>query len=270
MTIKEEQEILLDLLKKTHDYCEKHQLRYCLTYGTLIGAVRHKGFIPWDNDADIFMPRPDYEKLWKMTQEGEQIADYTYCTNYRNDPKNHYTVIRVCDSRTEARLPYLREEPTRMGIFLDIFPVDGLWENSKKHWLQQKLLRFNQILQSADLYGKKEHKGLKKKLKYLLPFIFPNRNNRHIYKIDHYAMMCDYETHEKVLDTAEFQHFSAYLTHEDFDNPLLMDFEGYQFKAPRRYHEFLTSGYGDYMQLPPEEKRAVHDFDARWINDEGK
>ena len=69
VTYEEQQEILLNILQKTHEYCEKNGLRYCLAYGTLIGAVRHKGFIPWDNDADIFMPRPDFEwmlkDLWK-------------------------------------------------------------------------------------------------------------------------------------------------------------------------------------------------------------
>ncbi|MCQ2512963.1 MAG: LicD family protein [Lachnospiraceae bacterium] len=264
MTIKEEQEILLDLLKKTHDFCEENGLRYCLTYGTLIGAVRHQGFIPWDNDVDIFMPRPDYEKFWKMTHE-KPIADYIKCTNYRDDPKNHYSVIRVCNTKTKIYLKYLREQPTDMGIFLDIFPVDGIWDDSKSHWLWRKKLRFNQRLQVSDLYGQRERKGWKKKLRSFLPLIFRNKNNIHEYKIDEYAMMCDYETHEKVIDIAEYQHFNTYLTHEDFDHPLKMPFEQYVFNAPQRYHEFLTAGYGDYMQLPPEEKREVHDFDVELV-----
>ena len=264
LTIKEQQEILLDIMLKTHEYCQAHGLRYCLTYGTLIGAVRHKGFIPWDNDADIFMPRPDFEKFLKLTQE-EPVNEYLRCTNYTTDPKNHYSVIRVYDNRTRIYLNYLREQPTEMGVFLDIFPVDGIWDDGKKHYLQRFGLRFNQRLQSVDLYGQKERPGLKAKLKYMSHFLFPNRNNIHEYKIDHYAKMCDFESHTKVIDTSEYQHFDTYLTHEDFDDPILADFEQYRFFIPRRYHEFLTAGYGDYMQLPPEDKREVHDFDAEWI-----
>ena len=78
-------------------------------------------------------------------------------------------------------------------------------------------------------------------------------------------MQCDYDSHKKLLDTAEYLHFDSFFTHADFDEPILTDFEQYQFYIPQRYHEFLTDGYGDYMTIPPEDKREVHDFDAEWV-----
>lgn len=264
MTIEEEQEVLLDLLKKMHDYCGTNKLRYVLAYGTLIGAVRHHGFIPWDNDVDVFMPRPDFEKLKNLVKT-DPVGENVKYIHYTTDPKYHYSVARIYDARTKVRPAKLCEIPKEMGIYLDIFPVDGVWDDPENHkgWLRK--LRFYQRLQSADLYGRSDKSGIKGKLKHIQHILLPDRNNRHERKIDEIAMQCDYDSHDKVIDTAEYLHFNTYLTHEDFDDPILMKFEQYEFNAPRRYHEFLTSGYGDYMQLPPEDKREVHDFGAEWI-----
>lgn len=264
LTIKEQQEILLDIMKQFHDYCEENHLRYCLAAGTLLGAIRHKGFIPWDNDVDIYMPRPDYEKFFQLAQE-KPIADHLRITNYRMDPTNHYVVIRIYDIRTKIFMHYLREQPEKMGIFVDIFAMDGVGEDRQKDWLNRFRLRFNQRLQSVDLYGQKERKGLKQKLKYLTHYIFPNKGNVHEYKIDQLAQKYDYDHHEKVLDISDYLHFNTYLTHDDFDHPILTDFEQYQFYIPQRYHEYLTDGYGDYMTPPPENEREIHGFDAEWI-----
>lgn len=262
--ISEQQEILLNIMQKTHEYCEKNGLRYCLTYGTLIGAVRHKGFIPWDNDADIFMPRPDFEFMLQDLKTN-QIAENLKIIHYTTDPKYHYSVSRVYDDRTRVKSTALREPPTEMGIYMDIFPVDGCWTEEEKKSLAYKKLRFNQRLQSADLYAMKDRPGLKAKAKWLTHFLFPGRNNKHSRKIDEYCMRVDYDSREKVIDTAEYLHFDTFLTHEDFDDPILTDFEQYRFYIPRNYHDFLTAGYGDYMQLPPEDAREVHDFGAEWV-----
>lgn len=264
LSVKEQQQVLLNILKQFHDYCEDNGLRYCLTYGTLIGAVRHKGFIPWDNDADVYMPRPDYERFFQLAQE-KPITDYLRVTNYRTDPKNHYVVIRIYDTRTKVFFHYLREQPEQMGLFVDIFALDGIGEDYWKDRKTRFWLRFYQRLQSVDLYGQKERPGLKAKLKYLTHFVFPNRNNIHEYKIEQLAQKYDYDSHEQVIDTSEYLRFDTYLTHDDLDHPILTDFEQYQFYIPQRYHEFLTAGYGDYMKIPSESNQEVHDFDAEWI-----
>lgn len=264
ISLQEQQEILLNIMHQTHEYCRKNHLRYCLAYGTLIGAVRHKGFIPWDNDVDIFMPRPDFEWLLNDLKE-RQMGDNLSVIHYTTDPKYHYSVARIYDNRTRVRSSALREPPEKMGIYMDIFPVDGYWTKEEKRSIRYKKLRFNQRLQSADLYAMKERKGLKAKLKWISHFFFPGRHNKHPRKIDQYCKQVDYDSREKVIDMAEYLHFDTWLTHEDFNDPILVPFEQFQFYIPQRYHEFLTAGYGDYMTLPPEDAREVHDFDAEWL-----
>ena len=122
LEIKEIQKVSLEILKKITDICEQEGLRYFLTYGTLIGAVRHKGYIPWDDDVDIAMPRPDYDKLLnylaKNGQDNLEVFNTNTCKKYP------YMITRISDNRYEIDMK--NEEKYGMGVFIDIYPLDGL------------------------------------------------------------------------------------------------------------------------------------------------
>lgn len=270
LTLKETQNIELEIMKKIHDYCDKHGLLYCITYGTLIGAVRHKGFIPWDNDIDIIMPRPDYEKLLQLVKTNP-IGENIECVHYTTDQKYHYQVIRICDMNTTVKPTYIREQPEKMGVWVDIFPADGVPESIFEKPFSQLLLKFYRWVQLADIYAiplsKVKNKNFKSTirniLKNLVHLILPGKNNVHEYKVDKYATRFSYDNHQKVADIIERQK-PLWLTHDDFNNRVLLDFENYKFYAPKNWDNYLNRYYGDYMEMPPVKDRMTHDIDAEW------
>ena len=129
MTVKELQETELEILKAFHRFCEEHHLRYYLSGGTLLGAIRHKGFIPWDDDIDLCMPRPDYMKLVEILKDG-QLDQYRYLNTRYLDKDCPSSMIRVCDNRTELDFTEYRI-PYQIGCWIDVFPLDGLEDDEK-------------------------------------------------------------------------------------------------------------------------------------------
>ena len=124
LTMRENQQAAAEVMSVIHQICKKLDLKYFLAYGTLIGAVRHQGYIPWDDDLDIMMPRQDYDKLMAYFQENaEELAPYTLFTpdTVADYP---YMIARVCDSRYEIETE--NEKDCGMGAFVDIYPLDGL------------------------------------------------------------------------------------------------------------------------------------------------
>ena len=121
MTLQEVQKVSLDILKDVHDFCESHNIKYSLAYGTLLGAVRHKGFIPWDDDVDIIIPRPDYERFCR-----EYYSSHGYKLYCPEDPANYMVFARVCDNEhtlVKTNHPWASEQT---GVWIDIFPFEGL------------------------------------------------------------------------------------------------------------------------------------------------
>lgn len=264
LTIRETQLVELEIMSNLHNYCVKHGLKYVMAYGTLLGAVRHKGFIPWDNDMDIYMPRPDFEKFLELVKS-KPIAKNIEIVYYTTDSKYHYTCIRVCDMKTTVNPPYIREQPEKMGVWVDIFPVDGVWERPWAHLLQQALLWFNRIMQRVDIYYKPwDPKTPKNILKCILHKLFPTGKNKHIRLLNYYASLCKYEEQKYVFYTIGWSGNVRVLTKDDFDHPCELQYEDKVFFAPQNCDAYLRSMYGDYMQLPPEDKRETHDIRAEW------
>lgn len=265
LTIKEVQQIEADILNEFHIYCKENGFRYVMTYGTLIGAVRHKGFIPWDNDIDVYMPRPDYDRLIDRLKN-EDIKPYLKLLHYSNDEKYHYMAARIVDTRTKVIPNYLREAPDDLGVWIDLFAVDGCWRYPFLHPIYWINLTFNKVIQRAHTYYIPGKKGYKNALMKAFVTLFRNHGNKHQAKADVWARKCSYDESEKVTDITDWTRrgYDVYLTHEDFDNPIEMDFEEKRFLAPRNYDRFLHSVYRDYMSLPPEDQRETHNLNVEW------
>ena len=129
ITPEEIKKIQLDLLIQFAEFCKKNNLYYCLAYGTLLGAIRHKGFIPWDDDIDVIMPRPDYEKFCKL------VAEKKIATSLQNN--STYPFVKIIDTRTLVRERFAQKE--EVGIWIDVFVLDGNFNNRIINFLHYKI-----------------------------------------------------------------------------------------------------------------------------------
>ncbi len=257
--IREIQQMELGIMEYIHEVCQKIGVKYFLAYGSLIGAVRHKGFIPWDDDMDICMLREDYEKLqdYLIANPDERYE----VMSYKNNLNYVYPFMKVQDNQT-----YLLEEDVRidsnMGIYVDIFPVDGYEDDSVFKDKMTRLIKKRQ-LSCYTFKGITNTKSLLNSLiRYISVIIFYFTNtNKYIRGIDELAQSRKVDDYELV----------DYLIYKDMNKPVWkrewLDqtitgvFEGKEFMIPKNYHEILTSDYGDYTQLPPVELRfSHHDF----------
>ena len=257
--IREIQQMELGIMEYIHEVCQKIGVKYFLAYGSLIGAVRHKGFIPWDDDMDICMLREDYEKLqdYLISNPDERYE----VMSYKNNLNYVYPFMKVQDNQT-----YLLEEDVRidsnMGIYVDIFPVDGYEDDSVFKDKMTRLIKKRQ-LSCYTFKGITNTKSLLNSLiRYISVIIFYFTNtNKYIRGIDELAQSRKVDYYELV----------DYLIYKDMNKPVWKRewlkqtitgvFEGKEFMIPKNYHEILTSDYGDYTQLPPVELRfSHHDF----------
>ena len=147
LTSKEIQQIGLSILKKFADYCEEHGLHYSLAYGTLLGAARHEGFIPWDDDVDVLMGREDYDKMIEYYNKGERIDGLSLL--YPNETSDYLTPFaKLCDDRTVAKE---KSTKNKHGVWIDIFPVDKVPEDPNKALKFQKHMIFLRRVMIAHL-----------------------------------------------------------------------------------------------------------------------
>lgn len=259
MTAIEEKElktIQVDILCDVAAFCEKNGLRYFLAYGTLLGAVRHKGYIPWDDDIDIHMPRPDYERFLQTYSSDNNIA-----VSHENCPAYRVAFAKVYRKGTTIREFHFKQDV--FGVYIDIFPLDGFENKALAHKCGE-LRRYIHVKSSVFL----PQMTLMRRLRLaatkfiLLPFGLPFMLRR-IKKI---ATRREYDSSSLVFSSycryAEREIFDR----EIFDNYTKVRFEGLEFRAPLDCDTYLRTLYGDYMTLPPADKQVSHhNSQAYWI-----
>ena len=154
LTAREVQLGELEVLKKLDEICSQLNLRYFLTYGTLLGAVRHQGFIPWDDDVDVMMPRPDYEKLIEYLQFNEKELSPFKLMHYRTNKEYIYPISRFVDTR--YWIDYEGTTDYGLGLFVDIYPLDGCG-NTAQH--AEKVMKSNKLdIALMDIVGNDKYK----------------------------------------------------------------------------------------------------------------
>lgn len=258
-------EIELNILRTIDSICQDNKIKYFMCGGTMLGAIRHKGFIPWDDDIDIALLRPDYEKLITILKTQTK---YEWLKLLDVDTSGYYyTFAKAVDTTTTAKM---EDNTTEHGLWVDIFPYDNLPNDSK---LRKKYLTrgyyYRSIIQSITFDSTaKDVKFLKRIIKMILKlyasFINPSEFTR------------KYISFSKKYNSEDTQYvgclFTPYRLKECFDrewfrSPQKYVFEEEEFFGPNDAHSYLTQLYGSYMELPPIEKRRDHKIIA-WKNDE--
>lgn len=258
LTLADLKRLELGILDYIDKVCKENQITYYIDSGTLLGAVRHNGFIPWDDDIDIVVDRQDYQKLLSLLAEGS--TRYQVLSMYNNE-NYHYLFAKVIDGETELIEDYLPMK--EMGVFVDIFPIDHLPSNIVARRIMQYYIRlmrtFLRII--LDEISGKNSENFKQKL---VLFIHKRRNWKRIMNIIDLFLtkMSMKETKYKSNIVASSNPYRDVPT-EYFGDPVQLQFEHSTYYAPRAYKEYLTILYGDYMTLPSESARVSnHSFKA--------
>ena len=264
LSLEEIKKIELKLLIAFADFCEKNNLKYYLAYGTLLGAVRHKGFIPWDDDIDLVMPRADYNRFIELT--GYSPISEKYETRLYRDCRypNIYPFVKVLDMNT---IVYEKGKSKKniSGIWIDVFPLDGFPEKQEDaDALYAKYKKFRNIHDLSVTNTFYIRQSLIKKIikMFFVPFIKLYGTKRLCRKIDLIAQTYSFDDHNAVVDFTWADNAKSYILKEELEPSSEVEFEGHMFKAPGQYKAYLSRLYGDYMQLPPESERISHEFKA--------
>lgn len=247
-------EVLLELLVEFDRICRKNAIKYSIDGGTLLGAIRHDGFIPWDDDADVIMTRPEYEKFKKVyKRELNQEKFYFQAIECTHGYRWGYAKLRKqgtqCVRLNQSHMPY------KQGVYLDIFVCDNVPENYFFRCICNfKSYVYRKIFWSA--VGKVENTGLKK-VGYSILSMIPEKKlkKKYFYFID----KCNRKPSKWVKCLTFPACNKAYgYKREWYEDVVDISFEGVTLMGCRKYDEYLKFLYGDYMKLPPVSERKVH------------
>lgn len=241
--------IELDILKYIHNICEENHLIYFMAGGTLLGAVRHKGFIPWDDDIDLLMFREDYEKMIRIINEDNSIY---HMESLESDKGYISTFAKVTDTRTKIIFAHKMNAETT-GVFVDIFPMDGVGNNYKKgagyvNFLSRCYHTFTSYRMSM------------KNTKFSRFFL-----NKYARLLEFTAKRKACKSYRYIARVVNMRGECEIMKRKWFEKRIMLDFEGEKFYAPKGYDHYLRRLYGNYMQLPPStQQRLVHSYSAYW------
>lgn len=259
LTLQELKEIAFDTLKMFDAFCKKHNIKYFLAYGTLLGAIRYKKFIPWDDDVDVLVPREDYERLLQLFQDSEQYRLHAY---ERNN-KFHFPFAKLCDMTTRKEDTLYPNKKVALGVEVDIFPLDHFDQN-----LEIAKQEARQIRSYMNRLGftKLRCPQTKNPLSFVAwsAILAYDKLLGGEYFVKKIIKECKKE-HQKNSDYVGAKAWCIYaergiIPAEAFSQTIEVEFEGEKFPAPAGYDTYLTCLYGDYLPEPPKEKQKTHHF----------
>ena len=268
------QQVQLNILKEFIRVCEKHHLTYFLVGGTCLGAVRHKGFIPWDDDIDVGLPREDYDKFIELQDEFKGTG--YFIQTYKTDPKYIYNYAKLRDSNTTYIENYHKTIQINHGVWVDIFPIDGMSykdEDPKKFAKKVKRTWFNVFLE----YPWSMRRKFSKRTFFLdlgcnFVALFGWIMNCFHYRNKHMDKVVTKIKYKDAYLVGNF--FGTNAKREAMPREIFMEgtkgeFEGIEVNLPKDYDKYLTLLFHDYMKLPPEDKQVGHHYNSGYSLTQG-
>lgn len=254
----------LDIVKEIVRICEENDITYYISGGTYLGAVRHKGFIPWDDDADIAMPREDYERFLEIAPR--QANPRFELVTYKNDKDYlHYPAKLTCSDKKVINKSTIDQKIE--NAWVDIFPLDGMPSN----FLANRIHRFNLLFKRLMLQyaafdkivkmNKKDRPLHERILIGIRKYIKIGKNadpKKKLDKIDKALKKCPAATSKYYVNFMGSYKFKSIISKEVYAEGAQYEFEGLKLNGPKYYDTYLTQIYGDYMKLPPIDKQNVH------------
>ncbi len=264
----------LDLLQDFHNFCVKNGLHYSLSGGTLLGAIRHNGFIPWDDDIDVQMPRPDYDRFIHTYHSENGYKVYSRELSDFAQRKMTYCYARLCDmEKTVVDTGILSWIPEKVGLWIDILPCDGMpdsFEDAELH-----LKKINSLVLKAYWLGVRysswsniyKGKSISKKIKFAVKKVLSVGIKENLFeKLLRLRKKYDFTESSHFFVTPHYK-MGKWQPKKNMENFELHKFEDSEFYIMSGWDANLKSLYGDYMKLPPEDKRVTHDFNRYYWKD---
>lgn len=252
----------LEILKAFIDICNRKKLKYYIVGGTLIGAIRHKGFIPWDDDMDIAMPREDYEQL--LCEYANEFPKNIRINHYKYNPDVYFYPMKLVDTNVTVLEQRLEKSNEYTNLSIDIFPIDAFPDGKIKQKIyKMKFYYYKMLIGFCNVDILRNNVKRKTYEKVLIKFakIFKLNKilklNKIREKFDKFLKKYEFENCNMIGDITGAYGFREFVPKEYFAEGKNVVLENIKVKAPSMAEEYLTQIYGDYMKLPPEEKRVA-------------
>ncbi len=246
--------IELDMFRHFLEICHKHQLKYFLIGGSCLGSVRHQGFIPWDDDIDIGMPRDDYESFLSIAPR--ELPEYLFLQTTKTDPEYPNNFAKIRNSMTTFIETSVKDFVMNHGVYLDIFPIDG-YRMSKGEKLRNKIYTTRMVVEF--LAREKQMSTIKRVGIKVIRILNPNwkraRDRR-----DDLIKKNKYNQCDMVANFCGAWGKKEIMPKSYFGEGVTVTFEGIDVIIPEQYDMYLKQLYGNYMQFPPEQDRASHHY----------
>lgn len=253
------QQEIFKITKEVTKLCDKHNIKYFLIAGSLLGAVRHKGFIPWDDDMDIGMMRDDYEKFLKIAEK--ELPKPYFLQTMQNEKNCGLIFAKVRNENTETYETPSKHLNLRNGIWLDIFPFDSIPDDNKKAKFHFNKIRFLNFSLKTKIGYKYDQNTLYLKIRYYIIRFFTSfiSINSLKNKISKEMIKYNHTNCKRIINYGCVYSLEKEIQNKDIFNELILfNFENAKFFGPKNFNSYLMQMYGNYMKLPPKEKQKPH------------
>lgn len=262
LSLRDVQKEALKILILFDTFCKENNLRYYLSGGSLLGAIRHKGFIPWDDDIDICMPRPDYKKMIKLFPKNFNNNYFLRCAENNTDVIAYARIVNL-----NIFVENIRTKGFVNNLWIDIFPVDGVPDSEEKiKRIFEKTYRYGRILllyYSKFIFAKNPIYTIPK----FLLMIYLRLGGTKYFRGKIMELAQDYDISDKVGVLTGRAGAGEVMWKNEFEKVVLVDFEGYKLPTFSCWDSYLKNLYGDYMKLPSLNERERHDTTRAYIID---